>query len=97
MSFANCDTYLGRFNGTIIPSFINSVGKECDLWEFLKDQKTKRFSFYLLTSLKKYISLKDDSNKFPNPKNLNSILMTARNATTTNIMSSNDVPFTHIK
>ncbi|KAH0552547.1 uncharacterized protein LOC123270140 [Cotesia glomerata] len=92
LSFANCDTYLGRFNGTILSSFINNVGRECDLWEFSKDQKTKRFTFYLLTSLKKNISLEDDSNKLL--KSSNSVPMTAHHATGTNVMSLEDVPFT---
>ncbi|CAG5072745.1 Protein of unknown function, partial [Cotesia congregata] len=29
LSFANCDTHLGRFNGTILSSFTNNAGKEC--------------------------------------------------------------------
>ncbi|XP_074115475.1 uncharacterized protein LOC141538082 [Cotesia typhae] len=60
VSFAKYKVLLGHFNGSVISNFKNEMDKEGDIWHFLRDQKSKRFVFYLLTFLKnepsRYIS-----------------------------------------
>lgn len=57
-----------------------------------KKPKNKTFYFLFVNIFKKKnILFEDDSNKLP--KNLNSVEMTAHDATNTDVMSLNDVPF----
>ncbi|KAH0535087.1 hypothetical protein KQX54_013191 [Cotesia glomerata] len=52
VTFANSEIQLGLFDHTILSSFKDSKGHECDLWTFLKERKSRNFTLYLITSLK---------------------------------------------
>ncbi|KAH0549558.1 hypothetical protein KQX54_010355 [Cotesia glomerata] len=52
VSFQNSDVRLGLFDRTILTSFRDSKGISCDLWTFLKEQKSRLFTLYIITSPK---------------------------------------------
>ncbi|KAH0563621.1 hypothetical protein KQX54_003248 [Cotesia glomerata] len=52
VSFQNSDVRLGLFDRIILTSFRDSKGISCDLWTFLKEQKLRLFTLYIITSPK---------------------------------------------
>ncbi|KAH0540264.1 hypothetical protein KQX54_015171 [Cotesia glomerata] len=52
VSFQNSDGRLGLFDRTILTSFRDSKGISCYLWTFLKEQKSRLFTLYIITSPK---------------------------------------------
>lgn len=56
VTFANSEIRLGLFDHTILSSFRDSKGHECDLWTFLKERKSRHFTLYLMTSPKDQVT-----------------------------------------
>ncbi|CAD6211018.1 GSCOCG00012793001-RA-CDS, partial [Cotesia congregata] len=52
VSFHNSDVRLGLIDRTVLTSFRDSKGIACDLWTFLKEQKSRLFTLYIITSPK---------------------------------------------